>query len=101
MSDDIYSSSTVNGVRLTWKELAEYCQAELVKAQKFQGILFDLDRNEHGRHEGDADGYDPSGISQGNPHLPSGSVIGYNISGRAYVRPHWVDVLNPEAWIAK
>lgn len=51
------------------------------------GMVDDLDRNEHGRHIGDADSSDPSGTSQGNPIHPPGSTLGYDIGGRPYVMP--------------
>lgn len=34
------------------------------RLQAAANILSDLDRNEHGRHAGDSDGGDPTGISQ-------------------------------------
>src|SRR4051812_18730861 len=46
---------------------------ERLRLQKFATMVTDLDRNEHGRHEGDVDGWEPS---KGNPRLQTGDVLG-------------------------
>lgn len=85
--DDVYSNVTLDGVRLTWKENSERLSEQLLKLQPYALMLSDLDRNSNGRHEGDIDGYTDSGVSEGNPHLKEGQVIGYNISGHPYIVP--------------
>lgn len=93
---DIYSNVTVDGTRLTWKELADHVGEQYTKADAFARIIHDLSRNEHGRHEGDVDGNSPS---LGNPHLPVGTVFGYSIGGSyEYVVPPHEDAHKPEAW---
>lgn len=84
----------------TWREVAETQEEELRLLRAFRSVLLDLDRNENGRHEGDADVGDPSGVSQGNPHLRPGAVIGYTIGGqqRPIVMPARADRHRPEAW---
>ncbi|MEV6547956.1 hypothetical protein AB0M57_04510 [Streptomyces sp. NPDC051597] len=63
-------------------------------------LAADLDRCEHGRHEGDPCG--PSGpcngTSTGNPHLRPGTVIGYGRSGDPIVMPDRDDKHDPAAW---
>lgn len=69
------------------------------RAFAFEKMVGDLDRNEHGRHEGDVDNMDPTRRSQGNPHLPVGTILGYDISGRPYVVPPRSRRASPEAWV--
>lgn len=65
--------------------------AELVK------ILTDLDRCQHGRHEGDACG--SCGIaSHGNPHMVVGDIVGYGIHGHPIVMPDRDHKHDPKAW---
>lgn len=62
-------------------------------------LLNDLDRSPHGRHKGDVESQDPSGVSQGNPLLPPGTHIGYSLYGnRRIVVPDIHDLANAEAW---
>lgn len=84
--------------RLTWKELYEQEKERRIRAEQFQKILMDLDRNEHGRHEGDADVGDPTGVSQGNPWIRTYEAIGYDIGGRVYRMPDRANRHNPAAW---
>jgi hypothetical protein len=67
--------------------------------RKLHGLLGELDRSPNGRHEGDAESQDPTGISQGNPYLRPGTRIGTHISGKAIVVPGWRDLTNADAWI--
>jgi hypothetical protein len=83
MSD--LSNITIDGVRQTWQQLYEREAAERRELQRYQTMLSDLSRNEHGRHEGDVDGSTPS---KGNPHLHTGDVLGYSLGGTwKYVVP--------------
>jgi hypothetical protein len=89
--------------QLTWQEKCEQLEAENRRLQGFARMIRDLSRNEYGRHEGDADFNDPTGISQGNPHIGVGEVFGYSIGGhrRAYARPIRELEGDPEAWIVE
>jgi len=64
------------------------------------GILSDLDRCQHGRHQGDACGPadDCTGTSAGNPHLRPGEVIGYSLRRGAIVMPDRDHKHDPDAW---
>lgn len=84
---------------LTWRELYLMKSEENTVLQAFQRIVVDLDRNENGRHEGDVDVGDPSGVSQGNPNIQTGQTFAYDISGRPYVMPERKLRHNPAAWI--
>jgi hypothetical protein len=68
--------------------------ADLVK------ILTDLDRCQHGRHQGDACGPADActGTSAGNPHLRPGAVIGYSLRGDPIVMPDRDHKHDPAAW---
>lgn len=60
-------------------------------------LVADLDRCMHGRHEGDDCG--SCGIrSHGNPHLKTGTVIGYGLYGGAIVKPNREHKHDPAAW---
>lgn len=68
--------------------------ADLVK------VLMDLDRCQHGRHQGDACGPADActGISAGNPHLRPGQVIGYGLRGDPIVMPDRDHKSDPSCW---
>lgn len=86
MSD--LSNISIDGEPQTWQQMYEREKAERLRLEGYTLMLSDLDRNEHGRHEGDGDTYDPSGRSHGNPHLKTGDVVGYSIHGSwKYVVP--------------
>lgn len=86
MSD--LSNISIGDVRQTWKQLYERERAACLELQGYRTMLADLARNEQGRHQGDSDCFDPTGVSQGNPHLKTGDVIGYSIHGTwKYVVP--------------
>lgn len=86
MSD--LSNISINGERQTWQQLYERERAKVLELGPYRIMLSDLSRNENGRHEGDGDFGDPSGMSQGNPHLKTGDVIGYSLGGSwKYVVP--------------
>lgn len=87
--------------RATWRELAEELRQDVANLRRFQRMVTDLDRNEHGRHEGDADVGDPTGVSQGNPRLKTGDVLGYSLSGTPYVVPERGQRHDPTAWGAR
>lgn len=87
----------------TWRELCADREAQLARLRGFETIVNDLDRNTNGRHEGDADVFDPTGVSQGNPRLKTGDVLGYSIAGdrRPYLMPERGRRHDPEAWGAR
>lgn len=87
-------------VRQTWRELAEEREAEIQRLRKFERMVSDLDRNENGRHEGDADVGAPGGVSQGN--FTTGQLIGYGLGGSIrYVMPERGKRSDPDAWIVR
>ena len=95
---DVWSGTSINGVRLTWKELAERNQEEIYRLQKFATIVSDLDRCEHGRHAGDVCS-GCNGPSRGNPHMAPGQVIGYSLGGGyVIIQPPREKRGDPEAW---
>ena len=60
-------------------------------------LAADLDRCQHGRHQGDSCG--DCGIdSHGNPHLTPGQVIGYGRYGDRIVMPDRDSKHDPAAW---
>lgn len=93
---------------LTWREAYE---RELVRARSldvWHTMLMDLDRCEHGRHEGDVCS-GCGGPSLGNPILigahPRPDVfpaivrqVGYSIDGRPLLVPSRESKHNPDAW---
>ncbi|MCZ4513501.1 hypothetical protein O3Q52_36220 [Streptomyces sp. ActVer] len=63
-------------------------------------LLTDLDRCQHGRHEGDGCGPADActGTSAGNPHLRPGDVIGYGLRADHIVMPDRDHKHNVAAW---
>ena len=74
---------------------------ELRKLRAWAKMISDLDRNEHGRHETDVDSGHPDGVSHGNPLMPTGTVIGHDMSGNMYVMPPRGERHKPEAWVVE
>lgn len=97
----VYSNVSQGHKRFTWKELYMESLDELEKLHLFRRIVLDLDRNAGGRHEGDSDVADPRGISQGNPNLKTGGILGYNIRGGAYIMPERGKRHDPKEWGAR
>lgn len=66
-------------------------------------ILFDLDRCEHGRHEGDICSGEKgcNGPSKGNPRIRTGDVIGYTMEGHCVVMPPREFRSLPESWVMR
>jgi len=69
----------------------------MTKAERFMQILLDLDRCEHGRHQGD-ECRGCHGPSVGNDLILEGEAIGYGHDGGLIVRPAHADKFNPDAW---
>jgi len=63
-------------------------------------LVADLDRCQHGRHQGDPCGPADActGTSAGNPHLRPGTVIGYGLRGDHIVMPDREHKHDPAAW---
>ena len=82
--------------RLTWKALAQQREVEIAKLSKWQTICVDLDRCEHGRHEGDVCS-SCDGPSKGNlliGHAP----IGHTMDGEHIYSPPRSTRYDPDAW---
>ena len=62
----------------------------------FARMVSDLDRCEHGRHEGDVCG-SCGGPSVGN--LLLGDPIGFTMGGKPYRMPPWRERFDPAAWL--
>lgn len=92
------SNLTVGGKRLTWKEAAEHYMTQTHEARRFKTLLLDLDRCEHGRHEGDVCS-SCGGPSHGNPAVQE-RHLGYDLSGRPIVIPDRHRSHIAEAWLA-
>lgn len=71
------------------------------RAQAAQTLLSDLDRSPSGRHRGDSEYQDPSGVSQGNPLLAPGTHIGYTMDGAHIVVPDRIEPRGPDLGDAK
>lgn len=95
-----YSNLNINGNWLTWEEAALDWSERHSASEQLVTILFDLDRCEHGRHEGDnCNGC--GGPSQGNP-LVAARQLGFDISGRPILLPKRSEnPRDPEAWRTK
>ena len=72
---------------------------EARRTEELASVLSDLDRCAHGRHEGDTCA-DCGGPSKGNHHLPTGTVIGYDVHAQPIVTPGREDKHDPQAWRA-
>ncbi|WP_309049063.1 hypothetical protein [Streptomyces sp.] len=96
--------ATIDGLaraRMRTDEPADNTMARsLMDTQDLVKILTDLDRCQHGRHQGDPCGPadDCDGTSAGNPHLRPGDVIGYGVRGDRIVMPERDDKHDPAAW---
>lgn len=64
------------------------------------GLISDLDRCEHERHEGDSC-YSCGTQSHGNPHMRTGEVIGYSLRRGPIVMPDRDHKHDPAAWRAQ
>lgn len=95
----IWSTTSIGGKRLTWREHADYLTDRLRTAEGLAGVLADLDRCEHGRHEGDVCS-SCGGPSHGNPLIPPGGSIGFDLSARPIKPPARELRGDPEAWRA-
>lgn len=106
--NEILSNVSVGGERLTWREVAERQQTELHRLRRFAETLSDLNRCEHGRHEGDVCS-ECGGPSLGNPFMAAETSwsghdgvyrqIGFTLSGTPIVVPDRANAHDPDAWI--
>jgi hypothetical protein len=83
---DVWSRISIDGERQTWRQLYERAWADNIVLQRRSGILSDLDRCEHGRHQRDVCS-NCDGPSQGNPRLDRDRIIGFDISGNPWRVP--------------
>lgn len=84
---------------LTWMEYAKELEIELLRAARFTNICMDLDRCEHGRHEGDVCS-GCGGNSHGNPWRPkAGQRLGYTIDRKEIIIPGRENKHEPAQWI--
>lgn len=92
------NTGTINGVPYTVPQGYKVVLEEsLQRSQLALQLLSDLDRSAAGRHRGDVEAEDPTGVSQGNPLLPPGTHIGYSLYGnRRIVVPE--KTFDPAAW---
>lgn len=96
------SGMTVDGKRLTWPDAFARMVERFRQAEQLAVLLEDLDRCEHGRHEGnDCSGC--GGPSHGNPLSGGPDVpdrtLGYTLAGRLIVYPEPYSN-SPAAWQA-
>ena len=63
-------------------------------------MVSDLDRCEHGRHQGDAC-YGCGAESAGNVNVQEGETIGHDIGGREYRMPPVGERHRPSAWLGE
>jgi hypothetical protein len=82
----------------TWGEVALRLYEALNEARQWRGLIQNLDRNENGRHAGEEDFGDPTGYSQGNPHLTPGQRIGTTYDGQPIVVPPHEQQHDASAW---
>lgn len=68
--------------------------------EKLAAVLADLDRCQHGRHQGDPCGPADActGTSAGNPYIRPGQVIGYGLRGDQIAMPDRDHKHDPKAW---
>jgi hypothetical protein len=95
----------------TWRKRADDLQQERDRLARMAAILTDLNRCEHGRHEGD-NCYSCQGTSPGNPVVrladtylrnpgfpdPPLRTIGFDLSGNPIVVPDISNLNDPDAW---
>ncbi len=89
------------GHRLSYVERLADAERRASDASQLAAILTDLDRCEHGRHEGDiCSGVSGcNGPSHGNPIAAQhGRQVGYNISRESVRVPDRWKLNDPEAW---
>lgn len=82
-------------------EMAKRERENFQRAQRLATILYDLDRCQHGRHEGDVCSGESgcNGPSKGNPHVKTGDVIGYTIDRKPITMPERGRRHDPDAWV--
>jgi hypothetical protein len=99
---NVQAWDAVDGVmyRLTWRQLAEQRAEEIQRLSKWATIASDLDRCEHGRHEGDVcSGLSGcNGPSVGNRLIGHGP-IGHTISGAHIFFPPRFRRHDPDEWV--
>lgn len=111
----LFTGWEVNGERETWQQRSERMEERAHRAEALAQVLSDLDRCEHGRHEGDVCS-GCGGPSKGNPVVrladayetrPGGTLspldstpkrtIGFDLSANPIVVPER-NTHDPDAW---
>lgn len=83
--------------------MTTHAEAQALRDRRLAAVLADLDRCEHGRHEGDVCS-GCGGPSKGNPIMGGVGVdrqIGYDISGNPICVPDGRRTYEPDAWKAQ
>jgi hypothetical protein len=93
----LQSTWTINGEPQTWQQMYEREHAERLRLDAYRSLLSDLDRCEHGRHEGDVCS-GCHGDSHGNPHLEHGQVLGYSLGAKPYIVPEGRGFYDIDKW---
>lgn len=104
--DDRYSNQSAYDAiegdyyRLTWQQVAANQKAEIERLSKWARICSDLDRCEHGRHEGDVCGGRSgcNGPSLGNK-LIGHAPIGHTMDGAHIFSPPRSRRSDPDEWL--
>lgn len=81
----VWSDTSVNDQRLTWKEAYEDAQVELRRLRRIAELVSDLDRCGHGRHHPDPCSYcqvEGFARNSGNTWLRHGQTVGTSLAGR-------------------
>lgn len=59
----------------------EYLERRNAWLEPFATLVRDLSRSEFGRCRGDSESQSPDGVSAGNPKMPPGVIVGYDMGG--------------------
>jgi hypothetical protein len=101
---NVQAFDAIDGVyyRLTWKVRAAQLEDEVRKLSKWATIASDLDRCEHGRHEGDVCGgvTGCNGPSVGNRLIGHGP-IGHTMDGAHIFSPPRERRHDPDEWVVR
>lgn len=104
----LFTGWEINGERETWQQRSERMEERAHKAEELALVLSDLDRCEHGRHEGDVCS-GCGGPSKGNPVVRAACgrpplaqydlrQIGHGLNAQPIVIPERGHTHQPEAW---
>lgn len=94
---EIWSGWTIDGEPQTWEQMYLREVEARRAADQWAILVSDLDRCEHGRHQGDVCS-SCGGPSRGNLILPPGSEIGHDLSAACYIVPQQESRYDAKAW---